>query len=72
MMLLTSSIIYFYVNVGHLTETSIPRSGNISPLKFLKQRNQQDFLLAHVSHDEVLEIINALENNSSETSKVNS
>ena len=52
----------FFVNVGHLTESSIPRSENISPLKFLKQRNQLDFLLAHVSHDEVLEIINTLEN----------
>ena len=54
----------FFANVGHLTESSIPRSENISPLKFLKQRNQLDFLLAHVSHDEVLEIINALENKS--------
>ena len=52
----------FFVNVGPLTESSIPRSENISPLKFLKQRNQLDFLLAHVSHGELLEIINALEN----------
>ena len=43
----------FFVNVGPLTESSIPRSENISPLKFLKQRNQLDFLLAHVSHEEV-------------------
>ena len=54
----------FFVNVGHLTESSIPRSGNISLLKFLKQRNQLDFLLVHVSHDEVLEIINTFENKS--------
>ena len=54
----------FFANVGPLTESSIPRSENISPLKFLKQRNQLDFFLAHVSHDEVLEIINALENKS--------
>ena len=45
-------------------QSSIPRSENISPLKFLKQRNQLDFFLAHVSHNEVIEIINSLENKS--------
>ena len=35
----------FFVNVGPETESSIPISENISPLKFLKQRNQLDFLL---------------------------
>ena len=54
----------FFANVGPLTESSIPRFANISPLKFLKQRNQLDFLLAHVSRDEVLEIINTLGNKS--------
>ena len=54
----------FFVNVGPLTESSIPTSENISPLKFVKQRNQLDFLLAHVSDEEVLDIINVLENKS--------
>ena len=54
----------FFVNVGPQTESSIPISENISPLKFLKQRNQLDFSLAHVSDEEVLEIINVLENKS--------
>ena len=54
----------FFVNVGPQTESSIPISENISSLKFLKQRNQLDFLLAHVSDEEVLEIINVLENKS--------
>ena len=54
----------FFVNVGPITESSIPRSENISPLKFLKQSNQLDFFLAHVSHNEVIEIINSLENKS--------
>ena len=49
-----------FVNVGPLTESSIPISENISQNKFLKQRNQLDFFLAHVSHD-VIEIINSLE-----------
>ena len=54
----------FFVNVGPLTESSIPRSENISPNKFLKKRNQFDFFLAHVSHDEVFKIINTLQNKS--------
>ena len=48
----------FFVNVGPITESSIPRSEYISPLKFLKQRNQLDFFLAHVSHNKVIETIN--------------
>ena len=36
----------FFVNVGPLTESIIPRSENISPNKFLKKRNQFDFFLA--------------------------
>ena len=47
----------FFVNVGPLTEPSIPRSENISPNKFLKKRNRFDFFLAHLSH-EVFKIIN--------------
>ena len=54
----------FFVNVDPLTESSIPRSENISPNKFLKKRNQFYFFLAHVSHDEVLKIINSLQNKS--------
>ena len=54
----------FFVNVGPLTESSIPRSENISPNKFLKKRNQFDLFLAHVSHDEVFKIINTLQNKS--------
>ena len=54
----------FFVNVGPQTESSTPISENTSPLKFLKQRNQLDFLLAHVSDAEVLEIINVLGNKS--------
>ena len=53
-----------FVNVGPLTESSIPRLENISPNKFLKKRNQFDFFLAHVSHDEVFKIINTLQNKS--------
>ena len=55
----------FFVNVGPITENSIPKSQNISALKFMKQRNQHEFLIAHVSHEEVLDIINSLANKSS-------
>ena len=54
----------FFVNVCPLTESSILRSENISPNKFLKKRNQFDFFLAYVSHDEVLKIMNSLQNKS--------
>ena len=55
----------FFVNVGPTTESSIPKSQNISALKFMKQRNQYEFIIAHVSNEEVLDIINSLTNKSS-------
>ena len=48
----------FFLAVGPLTESSIPRSENISPTKFFKQRNQLDFFLARVP--QVIGIINPL------------
>ena len=52
----------YFVNVGPTTEESIPKTQNISPLKFMKERKMNEFLIAHVSHEEVLDIINLLEN----------
>ena len=37
---------------------------NISPSKFLKDRIQLNFIIAHTSNEEILDIINALENKS--------
>ena len=54
----------FFVNVGPSTEKSIPKVPNIVPSKFLKNRNQVNFVIAHVSNEEILEIINSLENKS--------
>ena len=34
------------------------------PSKFLKNRNQINFVIAHVSNDKILDIINSLENKS--------
>ena len=53
----------FFVYVGPITEESIPKTQNISVLKFMKERINV-FLIAHVSEEEVLDIIKSLENKS--------
>ena len=52
----------YFVNVGPTTEDSIPKTQNVSPLKFMKERRLNEFLIAHVSQEEVLDIIKSLEN----------
>ena len=54
----------FFVNVGPTTEDSIPETQNVSALKCMKERQNFKFLIAHVSQEEVLEIIKSLENKS--------
>ena len=51
------------------TQNMIPKVPNLSP-KFLKNRNQIKFVIAHVSNEEVLDIINSLENKSTGPSSV--
>ena len=53
----------FFVNVGPNTERNIPVNPKTKPENFLKNRNQLNFLISHISN-EVLEIINQLENKS--------
>ena len=36
----------------------------VSALKFMKQRHQNKFLIAHVSREEVLDVIKSLKNKS--------
>ena len=55
----------FFVNVGPSTEKAIPKVPSISPSKFLINRNQINFIIAHISNEEILEIINLLDNKSS-------
>ena len=43
---------------------------NISPLTFLKDRIQLNFIIAHTSNEEILDIINALENKSTGRSNI--
>ena len=55
----------FFVNVGPETDRSIPTVPNISPSKFLKNRNQFNLIIAHISENEILDIIKALPEKSS-------
>ena len=52
------------MNVGPNTEKSIPVNPKIKAENFLNDRNQLNFLIAHISHEEVLNIIHQLENKS--------
>ena len=61
---------HFFVNVGANTEESVPKVPNISPSKFLKNCNQMKFVIAHVSNEEILDIINSLENKSTGPSSI--
>ena len=48
----------------------LPKVPNIIPEKFLKNRNQFNFIIAHTSNEEVLEIINSLTNKSTGPSSI--
>ena len=48
----------------------IPKVRNISASKFLKQRNQFNFLIAHISNEEVLDRVNSLSNKATGPSSI--
>ena len=52
----------FFVTVDPNTQKEIPEVPRISPSKFLYQRNQFNFLIAHISNEEVIDIVNSLSN----------
>ena len=54
--------------MGPSTENMIPKVPNLSP--FLKTCNQIKFVIAHVSNEEVLDIINSLESKSTGPSSI--
>ena len=60
----------YFANVGPNTENTIPKVPNISPLKFLKDRIQFNFIIAHTSNEEILGIINALDDKSTGSSSI--
>ena len=59
----------FFVNAGPNMEEMIPKVPNISP-KFPRNYNQMKFVIAHVSNEEILDIINSLENKSTGPSSI--
>ena len=60
----------FFVNVGPNTEKDAPKVPNIFPEKFLKNKNQFNIIIAHISNEEVLEIIKSLKNKSTGPSSI--
>ena len=52
------------MNVGPQTEKGIPKVPSMTPDKFLKNRNQLNLIIMHISDDEVLKIIEKLPNKS--------
>ena len=52
----------FFVNVGPNTAKEVPKVPKILPENFLKNKNQFNLILAHISNEEVLEIIKSLTN----------
>ena len=61
---IAESLNNFFVNVGPNTEKNIPLNPKVKPEKYLKNRNQLNFLITHISNEDVLDIINKLENKS--------
>ena len=59
----------FFTNVGPNTENLIPKVPNISSSKFLRNRNQINFVIAHLANEEILDI-NSLENKSTGPSSI--
>ena len=54
----------FFVNVGPSTEKTIPKAPEVLLSKYLRNCNQMNFIIAHISNEEILDIINSLENKS--------
>ena len=54
----------FFVNVGPELDKNIPNINHISASKYLKNRNQFNFVITHISNEEVLELIQSLPNKS--------
>ena len=61
---ITNSFNTFFANVGPNTEKTVPSVPNMSPSMFLKNRNQFDLIIAHISEEEILDIIHNLSNKS--------
>ena len=62
---IANSFNHFFSNVGPDTEKTVPKVPHISPSIYLKNRNQFQLIIAHISEQEILDIINALQNKGS-------
>ena len=52
----------FFVNVGPELEKNIPKVNHITANRYLKNRNQINFAITHISNEEVMELIQSLPN----------
>ena len=43
-----------------LKKKTVPKAGNLSPERFLKNRNNVDFIMTHISEADILDIINPI------------
>ena len=50
----------FFVTVGPETEKTVPITPNISHKKFMKRQNDYSMIIAHITNEEVLDIIKSL------------
>ena len=55
----------FFSDIGPSTEKRIPKNPKGDPMKFLKNRNELEFLITFVSNEEILDTLQNLENKSS-------
>ena len=56
---ITNSFNTFFANVGPNTEKTVPSVPNMSPTMYLKNRNQFELIIAHISEEEILDVIKA-------------
>ena len=61
---ITNKINNYFVHVGPQTEKGVPKVPNITASRFLKNRNQVNFIIAHISEEEILKLITSLPNKS--------
>ena len=50
--MMVNEINNFFVNVGPNTEKDVPNVPNMFPEKFLKNKNQFNCIIAHISNEE--------------------
>ena len=52
----------FFVNVGPNLDKNIPKINHVNANKYLKNRNQFNLIIAHISNDEIIKLIQSLPN----------